>query len=351
MDFRKRVLAAFLALLLMPIPGGSWGYEGHTLVNQVAAGKIPLEMPGFFRKEKKQLAYLGYEPDRWRDAREVSLRDAQGPDHFIDFELVADVAELPRERYSFYKLLNQKRAAALASSTAQPPAKPDDKSDAKSDDKVGANPDDLLPEGVGLQPYITMEVYERLRAAFREYRALAQEKKRTREVEKKIVFYAGWLGHYVADGAQPLHTTIHHHGWVGENSRLYTTDTRIHSAFESAYVAANLKAQDFKDLVGAPVRLADPFADYVKYLRESNQLVEEFYRLERTGAFAGGGTPEGRDFTRRRLAAGSQMLLNLWYTAWRESVELPTPPPYAPRANPTPPTVPMAPPPGTTSPK
>lgn len=343
----KRVLAVFLMFSLIPLPAGSWGYEGHTLVNQVAASKIPSDMPRFFRKGRKLIAYLGYEPDRWRDAREVSLRDAQGPDHFIDFELLADVSELPRERYSFYKLLYEKRAAALASSAAQPDGKslvgklPDSKS---PDGKLN----DLLPEGVGLQPYATMEVYERLRAAFREYRALQQEKKPTQEVEKKILFYAGWLGHYVADGAQPLHTTIHHHGWIGENPNRYTTDGRIHSAFESAYVAANLKVQDFQDLVQAPVRLSDPFADYVKYLRESNQLVEPFYRLERTGAFAGPGTPEGHDFTRRRLAAGSQMLLNLWYTAWRESLELPVPPPYAPRANPTPPTVPMAPPPAPT---
>ncbi len=331
MDPRKSALAAFLALLLMPLPGGSWGHEGHTLISQVAAEKAPREMPGFFRKEKTQLTYLGYEPDRWRDAREVSLRDAQGPDHFIDLELLADVAELPRERYSFYRLLNEKRAAALPRVEAADPARPDD----------------FLPEGVGLQPYITMEVYERLRAAFREYRELQKEKKRTREVERKIIFYAGWLGHYVADGSQPLHTTIHHHGWVGENPNRYTTDGAIHWAFESEYVAANLKAQDFEDLVQAPVRLPDPFADYVKYLRESQQLVEPFYRLERTGAFAGPGTPEGREFTRRRLAAGSQMLLNLWYTAWRESVELPVPPPYAPRTPSTPPTVPMAPPPGT----
>lgn len=331
MDSRKRVLAGLLIFLLLPLPAGTWGHEGHTLINEVAARKIPREMPGFFRKARKLIVHLGYEPDRWRDVREVSLRDAQAPDHFIDFELLADVPELPRERYAFYKLLDEKRAANAGA-------------------PVPGKPEGLTPEGVGLQPYATMEVYERLRAAFREYRKLKAEQKRTREVEQKVVFYAGWLGHYVADGSNPMHTTIHHHGWVGENPNLYTTDSRIHWAFESAYVAANLKATDFESLVQAPLRLSDPFGDYVKYLRESNQLVEPFYRLERTGAFAGPGTPEGHDFTRRRLAAGSQMLLNLWYTAWRESVELPEPPPYTPRTPATPPTVPMAPPPGTAKP-
>ncbi|MGH6631281.1 MAG: hypothetical protein ACREB3_16255, partial [Burkholderiales bacterium] len=211
----------------------------------------------------------------------------------------------------------------------------------KAEDKS----DDLLPEGIGLQPYITMEVYERLRAAFREYRALKQENKRTTEVEKKVVFYAGWLGHYVADGGQPMHTSIHHHGWVGENPNQYTTDGKIHSQFESVYVAANLKASDFQDLVQAPVRLADPFADYVKYLRESNQQIEELYRLEKTGAFAGPGTPTGHEFTRRCLARGSQMLLNLWYTTWLQSADpAPPRPAAAPDTAPSP-KFPMAPPP------
>jgi hypothetical protein len=200
---------------------------------------------------------------------------------------------------------------------------------------------------VGVQPYATMEVYERLRAAFREYRELKKENKRTAEVEKKAVFYGGWLGHYVADGAQPMHATIHHHGWVGENPGEYTTDGQIHYRFESVYVAANLKASDFQDLVQAPTRLADPFADYVKYLKESNQQIEELYKLEKTGAFAGPGTAAGKEFTRRCLARGSQMLLNLWYTAWLQSGD-PAPPrqPFDRDGGP-PPKYPLAPPPGT----
>jgi len=38
-------------------------------------------------------------------------------------------------------------------------------------------------------------------------------------IEHKIVFYAGWLGHYVGDGSQPLHTTIHYNGWVDDHSK------------------------------------------------------------------------------------------------------------------------------------
>lgn len=68
-----------------------------------------------------------------------------------------------------------------------------------------------------------------------------------------------------------------------------------------------------------PSRLNDPFSDYVTYLKRSNGLVEEVYSLEKAGGFARKGTPAAFDFTTHRLAAGSQMLLDLWYTAWIES--------------------------------
>jgi hypothetical protein len=57
------------------------------------------------------------------------------------------------------------------------------------------------------------------------------------------------------------------------------------------------------------------------------------YELEKAGGFKGKGSPEALEFTRKRLAAGSQMLLNLWYTAWMESAVEP-PDPYAPKAEP-----------------
>jgi hypothetical protein len=138
-------------------------------------------------------------------------------------------------------------------------------------------------------------------------------------VEHAVVFYAGWLGHYVADGSQPLHTTIQYNGWVGPNPNGYTTEHKIHALFETTYVAQNIAAKDFSDLVHAPERLTDPFQQYVAYLRESNGHVETVYALEKAGGFSGKGTPEAFTFATRRLAAGSQMLLNLWFTAWLDS--------------------------------
>jgi hypothetical protein len=298
---RGLIGVALIALtFLQPEAALAWGNEGHTYVNRVAADHIPEAMPKFFRRAGNELAYLGPEPDRWRSPTEFALKNAQEPDHFIDLERVDWLDPLPRGRYEFYRKLYEKRA------------------------QTTERPDDYLPERVGLQPYITMEVYGRLKAAFREYRKLKSDHKPTGPVEQAIIFYAGWLGHYIADGSQPLHTTIKYNGWVGPNPNGYTTLHEIHAQFETAYVGANITERDFSAFVHAPEKLDDPFARYLTYLRESNGLVEKVYVLEKSGGFRGKGSSEAFDFTTHRLAAGSQMLLNLWYTAWIES-EAPLP--------------------------
>ena len=293
-----------LAGLVLFQPEGAlgWGNEGHIYVNRVAAEKIPASMPRFLRRAVVEIAYLGPEPDRWRSPTEFALKNSQEPDHFIDLERVDWLDPLPRGRYEFYRKLYEKRAATTD------------------------HPDDYLPEHVGLQPYITMEVYGRLKAAFREYRKLKSDHQPTASVEQAIIFYAGWMGHYVADGSQPLHTTIRYNGWVGANPNGYTTLHDIHSQFETAYVGANISAKNFAGLVNAPEKLDDPFVRYVAYLRESNGLVEKVYAIEKAGGFREKGSPEAFEFTTHRLAAGSQMLVNLWYTAWLESTAaLPVP--------------------------
>lgn len=299
---RKLVSVALVVFLLLPTSEAfGWGNEGHTWINLVAAQKIPQEMPWFFRHAAAELAYLGPEPDRWRDPAEAALKNSQEPDHFIDLERVSWLDPLPEVRYEFYRRLYEKRAATTD------------------------HPDDYLPEHVGLQPYITIEVFGRLKSAFREYRMLKQAHKPTAAVQQAIVLYAGWLGHYVADGAQPLHTTIQYNGWVGPNPKGYTTAHTIHSQFESAYVAKNLSSKDFAGLVRAPKHLSSPFKQYVEYLKQSNLLVENVYQLEKEGGFNGKGSPAAFDFTRGRLAAASQMLVDLLYTAWLDSIPAPKP--------------------------
>jgi hypothetical protein len=298
----RRTALCVLAILSLLCPAWPWGNEGHSAINRVAAEKLPPDVPAFLRNAGAQVAYLAPEPDRWRESSELALKRSQEPDHFINLETIEGM-ELPPDRYSFYRELATKRA------------------------ETPGNPENLLPERVGLQPYITIEVYERLVVAFREYRRALLDHRKTDFAEADAIFYAGWLGHYVGDGANPMHTTIHHNGWIGPNPKGYTTANTVHWKMEGTFVAANLKQLQFADLVPAqPQLLADPFQDYLRYLRDSHELVETAYRLEKQGGFDGAGTAASRDFIRHRLAAAAEMLRNMWYSAWMQSGQGPNAP-------------------------
>jgi catechol 2,3-dioxygenase-like lactoylglutathione lyase family enzyme len=281
---------------------------------------MPAEMPSFFRGAVDGMEYLGPEPDRWRSTLEPSLKNVQEPEHYIDLELLDGFGELPRKRFDFYRKLEAFRLsdsapnAAVTALAGKAPA-------------MQAKRDLLLPDKIGLQPWITVEVYERLVVAFREYRALLKEGKPTRNAEENAIFYAGWLGHYVGDGANPMHTTIYYNGWVGANPNDYTTSKTTHYEFESRFVHDNIKQDEIVPLLHPAARVqGDIYADYVQYLRDSNRLVEKTYQREKAGAFKDAGTREGREFVRGRLAAGSQKLIDLCYTAWFDSEK--EPPPY-----------------------
>ena len=296
---RRVAVAVLLPLIAVP-PSFAWGNEGHRMINRMAAESLPADMPAFMHTQAAidEIEYLGPEPDRWRGVLEPELSAAQAPDHYIDLELADVINPLPRRRYDFI-------AAAYAASLTHP-----------------AQARDLRPDHIGFQPYITNEVWERLKSAMREYRDLSAKHEDTKPVEAAILFYAGWMGHYVGDGSQPLHTTVNYNGWVGkENPNGYTTDHKIHWQFEGAYVAANLKEADVKPLVAAVHPIGDEFDDYLVYLRHSNSLVERVYQLDKAHGFDGAGTPEAKQFTAERLAAGASMLRDLIYSAWVESAK------------------------------
>src|ERR1017187_1686839 len=207
--------AALFCVLAQPQAAHAWGNEGHRLINRLAAETLPASVPAFLRSEAaiREIEYLGPEPDRWRSRAEPELSAAQAPEHFIDLEPADALGPLPRNRLDF-------EAKVFAAGQR--------------------------PEKIGLQPWETTEVWERLKAALREYRALAAAGQDTRPVEQAVIFYAGWLGHYVGDASQPLHTTIQYNGWTGPNPNGYTTAHQIHWQFEGPFVAANEHEADVR---------------------------------------------------------------------------------------------------------
>ncbi len=155
----------------------------------------------------------------------------------------------------------------------------------------------------------------------RDYRTLSAAHQDTKPVEAAILFYAGWLGHYVGDGSQPLHVTIQYNGWVGPNPNGYTTEHHIHSLFESTFVDAAIHPSNVQPLITPLRSIGDEWDDYLAYLRHTGTYVEKVYQLDKVHGFDGTGTAESRQFTAERLAAGASMLRDLIVAAWTKSAE------------------------------
>ncbi|MGC2161234.1 MAG: nuclease [Silvibacterium sp.] len=302
LSFCLRWVAAFalLPLLAAPLSFG-WGNKGHKMINKLAAEGLPADVPEFLRTPAAidEIEYLGPEPDRWRSLGEPELNAEQAPDHFINFENADIIGKLPQRRYDY-----------IAELTAAEITHPD----------LARY---LQPDKVGFQPYITNEIWERLKSAMRDYRELSAEHKDTKPVEAAILFYAGWMGHYVGDGSQPLHVTRDYDGWVEkENPNGYTTEHGIHWKFESIFIDnAPIDAAEVRPLMTPLHPVDDEWTAYMAYLRHTATFVPQVYQLDNEHGFDGKGTAAGRQFAAERLAAGASMLRDLIYSAWLESAK------------------------------
>lgn len=320
MNTRTAVLLAFLTLVAS---ARAWDFDGHRLVNQLALASLPSDFPAFVREPARaeRIAWLSGEPDRWRSAPELPARHGNAPDHYLDFEQFGmaglSAATVSSYRYEFAAAFASGRAANLAQFPAIDPAKNSDHT----------------REWMGFLPWAIAEHFGKLRANIARLKVLeefgqADEAARTRE---SIVEIMGVMGHYVGDAAQPLHTTIHHNGWVGANPEGYTTWDRFHSWIDGGFLdrAGRTDLAALKQRVGAAGMLTlapraddrDPaFALAMDYVQEQHRLVEPTYRLEKAGKFRvenTAGAAEGRAFLETQLVAAGRMLGSLWLTAWR----------------------------------
>jgi hypothetical protein len=285
------VIVAAVAVVLVPRFVFGWGEVGHRIVGEAAALKLPPSAPTFLRDAAKQLGYLNPEPDRWRSRAESSIDPALdrsgAPEHFIDLEMappaVLEAALKARDRFGYLDTL---RAAHI--------------------------------DGVvmGLLPFKMLEMSQQLREDFRQWRAAPDSVKPW--VEARIIDAAGILGHYVADGANPAHTTIQYNGWTGPNPNGYATDRAFHARFESGFVTAQIKLPDVLAKLDTTAQvLPDLRSAIIAYLKVSNSFVEPMYRVDKAHPFDSTTTNvENKAFAVDRLAAGARMLRDIWWTAY-----------------------------------
>jgi hypothetical protein len=311
-------------LLLCTASLHAWDYEGHRIVNQLALAGLPEDFPAFVKTPEAadRIAFLAGEPDRWRSTNELALKHLNSPDHYLDMEDL-DAVGIPATQLDEFRYVF---TAQLAAARAAHPERFEKINPEKNKDHTR--------ELIGFLPWSIQENYAKLKSGFSYLKAL--EEAGTREevanAQANILYIMGVMGHYVGDGSQPLHTTRHHNGWVGENPNGYSRASSIHAWIDGGFIAqfkiteAELapRARPAHELgLPADTRVVgrNPiFDDILAYLIAQHAQVEPLYQLDQTGAFkptAADGGQAGRAFIDEQLLRGGEMLSSLWLTAWK----------------------------------
>jgi hypothetical protein len=324
----KRILAVGLGSVFVLLGWQTalgWDYEGHRLVNQLALASLPTNFPGFVRtaEASERIAFLAGEPDRWRNSPDLSLQHCQEPEHFIDIEQLAQFnlkpEALPIFRYDFISELAAFRKTHPENFPAIDP---------------GSDPAHKH-SWVGLLPWVITENYGKLKSEFSYLKAFEQDGGTPEEIanaQANVIYTMGVMGHHVGDASQPLHTTIHHHGWKGENPHHYSTRESIHGWIDGGYFrkigGANFKGMQSTLRSAQPIsingRTAKPeetFQAIMTFILEQQKLVQPLYQLDQDGKLSGDGELglQGRAFLEGQLTKSGQLLGDIWYSAWEQA--------------------------------
>jgi len=306
-----RGVAALLTAVALAVPAQAlaWGATGHRIIGVLGAESLPPELPAFLRTPgvAAEIGELAREPDRSKSAGREHDSD-RDPAHFLDLDDEGKVMggpsihEMPATRAEYETAL---RAVGTDGWQA------------------------------GYLYYSIVEGWQQLVKDFAYWRALSAAErhdgspqhdawfKADRERRERLIVHdLGTWAHYVGDGSQPMHVSVHFNGWGDYPNPNGYTDAHIHLPFEGAFVHDNVRIEDVRRRMAAPhdcgcsiqARTAD-------YLSATQRTVEPLYQLEKTGAFQTGEGP-GKDFAGAALAAGASELRDMVVAAWAASDEV-----------------------------
>jgi hypothetical protein len=308
-----RAAAFFLVLALLAGPVSGWDAHGHRTITYLAIDGLSPDMPGWIRQPQfaVRIADQSNEPDRWRSTRRTPIQHEANPEHYINAEDLEffglRLQALPRHRYEYVR--------AMAIARHLHPQRFPSIDSARDQDKTREWP--------GFLAHAIAEHHAKLQASFFTYRVLSglNEPRRAHELEQareNIIYHMGILSHFFGDGAQPLHTTRHHHGWVGENPAGYTTEYGFHSYIDGRILDihrlsfANLRPR----IEYFSVDPQDPWQDILEFIGRALAEVEPLYILQKTGDLE---RAAGERFIAARLNDGGAMLSALYRSAWAAS--------------------------------
>ena len=312
----KRLVLASVAVLALAVAGGqvdAWGSTGHRLGGVAARRGLPGALPAFLRPPgaAADVGELAREPDRWKGAGQPHDRERDTA-HFVDLDENGRVMNATGPAVDALPRLKSQYDAALIA--------------------AGLDVNDA-----GYLPYAIMDGWQQLVRDFAYIRVLNAAEARETDLERRAWYRVdrerrealtlrdiGVLGHYVGDGSQPHHTTIHYNGWDRNtpNPEGFTTSRQTHGDFENAFTSRVARLDAVEAAMPASRDQAVEINGRIAaYLRATLTEVTPFYRMEKAGAFRDT-DPRGAAFVNARLGAGAAELRDLIVLAWRASADV-----------------------------
>lgn len=309
----------------------AWDAHGHRTITRLAldamivaaaeqaprsetSGQPAATLPEWLVSDlaRSMIAYQSSEADRYRGTRSNYLAHENNPEHYLDVEDLASygltLETVPPLRAQYISAMT---VARHEHGEDIPPHNP----------RLNPSGDQEWP---GFVVHAIMEHHAKLTSALKTARTLERLNDPKREPQllmarANVLAHMGHLSHFVGDTAQPLHTTKHHHGWVGENPKGYTTERGIHSYIDGTIL--EIHALDYPSLKSAAKPAAaidqvDPWKDVLAYLQRSHDQVEPLYALKQSGELE---KDSGKEFITERLVDAGAMLGALYASAWKLS--------------------------------
>jgi hypothetical protein len=308
---RSRLIACLAALggvvaVLAPASRAlAWGATGHRLIGVAAAQALPPSLPAFLRTPRsiEDLGELAREPDRWRASGKThdTTRD---PGHFVDVD-------------------DQGRVEGGPPLNALPPTR------SEYDAALAAVKSDSFH--AGYLSYSIVDGWQQLVKDFAYWRVLTADIPREHDPARRawlqndlsrreylIMADLGDWSHYVGDGSQPLHVSVHYNGWGAYPNPHGYTEEKVHVPFESPFVRAFVTLAAVKAAM-TPLKACPAIETCTAaYLTRTAATVIPFYEMLKAGGLLGD-HPAGLAFTVERVAAGASELRDLTVAAWNAS--------------------------------
>lgn len=307
----RRAIIAMAALGAATVLGSgqawAWGHTGHVEIGRIAAQALPGEIRRLLPTPDPVTAI-----SEWNAELDVSKGAGQthdferDPGHYIDIDddgLVMGIVPFGSMPIS------------------------------RRDYDTALRPGGQTQYGSGYLYYSLIDGWQQVRKDFAWVRALSVGLKTASNNADRAFFKEqlalrrelllrdiGVWGHYVADGSQPMHVSVHFNGWGNYPNPNNYTNEPIHAPFEGSFV------KDFVKV--SAVRTAMPAYRDCKCAIEQrvhDYLLTTLAKIDRTYDLAGGTgnytkkTSAAVDFVTQRLAAGAAEMRDMIIDAWKSS--------------------------------